>query len=965
MTIFRDMRILALKPVSFEDGSFYDENGWTRKNWENLGFKNSVKRKPPNHLKVFCKNRALDSSDGLREKIRAVAFRNRTNCTGDFLLFWLDAIIILSSAMQIPIPVCRPRADAIFRGLCLWARTATLVVASHFVAGVGFASPSLVPEVLNRYCSDCHDGEVKKGGLNLESIRLEDTTQHPDEWERVIRKLRARQMPPMGKDRPDERTYDAIVSRLASSLDRAAAKHPNPGRTETFRRLNRTEYQNAIRDLLAVDIDAAALLPKDDAGHGFDNVTVGTLSPALLDRYISAAQKISRMAVGTPGRSPGGETIRIRADVTQEEHVEGLPLGTRGGTLIPYTFVRDGEYEIQIRLARDRNEEVEGLHETHELEVLLDRQRVKSFTVAPRADKNYELIDAHLKVRFPVSAGPHKLGVTFLKNPSALLETKRQPGSAHFNMHRHPRLGPAIYQVSINGPYEAKKPGHTSSSFASSPREERVGRGMRRGAVDNTAPPLPGPLLHPMEEREKSRTDSPSRRKIFVRQPKSLGEEESCAEQILSTLMRRAYRRPITQDDLQKPMEFFQQARGESFEAGIESALSAILVSPEFLFRVEHDPKEIAPNTTYRITDLELASRLSFFLWSSIPDDELLDAAIHGDLHKPRVLEKQTRRMLADSRAQNLASNFAAQWLYLRNLDSCTPDARLFPDFDDNLRQAFREETELFFESILREDRSALDLLKADYTFLNERLAKHYGIPNIYGSRFRRVPLTQSRRSRREEAHSFSSDENQSLLTSSPTVEGHERGGLLRQGSILTVTSYATRTSPVIRGHWILGNLLGVPPPPPPGNVPALKENTISESLPMRERLAAHRANAACASCHSLMDPVGFSLENFDAIGRWRTVEDGQPIDVSGGLPDGRKFNGVSGLEDALRQRPDLFVGTLTEKLMTFALGRGIETYDAPAIRKIIRDAQQKDFRFSSLIVGIVKSAPFTMRKSL
>jgi hypothetical protein len=412
-------------------------------------------------------------------------------------------------------------------------------------------------------------------------------------------------------------------------------------------------------------------------------------------------------------------------------------------------------------------------------------------------------------------------------------------------------------------------------------------------------------------------------------------EADARAKQILSTLMRRAYRRPVTDADLEKPMEFYRKTRvEEGFEAGIETALSAVLSSPEFLFRVEQDPAGVPPHTAYRLGDLELASRLSFFLWSSIPDDELLDTAIRGELHKPKALEKQVRRMLADGRSRNLVNNFAEQWLYLRNLESLTPDLRLFPDFDDNLRQAFRKETELFFESVMREDRSVLDLLKADYTYLNERLAKHYGIPNVYGSRFRRVALEKD----------------------------SERGGLLRQGSILTVTSYATRTSPVIRGKWILANILGTPPPPPLPNVPALKDNTISATLSVRERLAEHRANAQCASCHNLMDPAGFALENFDAVGRWRTFEEGRPIDASGGLPDGSKFTGVSGLEQGLLHRPEIFVGTLTEKLLTFALGRGVEYYDAPAVRRIVRQAKADDFRFSSIILGIVNSTPFTMR---
>jgi hypothetical protein len=715
---------------------------------------------------------------------------------------------------------------------------------------------------------------------------------HADDWERVIRKLRARQMPPLGKDRPPEKTYEEAVARLAVSLDRLAAKNLNPGRTETFRRLNRTEYQNAIRDLLDLNVDAAALLPKDDASHGFDNVTVGDLSPTLLNRYISAAEKISRLAVGTPRRTAGGETFRIAPDLTQEEHLEGLPLGTRGGAVLACTFPRDGEYEIQIRLTRDRNEEVEGLRESHDLEVLLDRERVKLFTVTPpKGDRNFQKVDAHLKLRVPVTGGPHEVGVTFLKTASSLAETKRQPYLAHYNLHRHPRLTPALYQVSINGPYESKGAG-----------------------------------------------DTPSRRRIFVRQPAKREEEKPCAEAILSQLMRRAYRRPVVEADLARPMEFYRQARqADGFEAGIEAALSAVLISPEFLFRVEQDPPGLAPNTTYHLTDLALASRLSFFLWSSIPDDELLASAERGELHQPKVLEKQARRMLADWRARNLASNFAAQWLYLRNLEAMTPDLRLFPDFDDNLRQAFRRETELHFETLLHEDRSVLDLLKVNYTFLNERLAKHYGIPFIYGSHFRRIALSPE----------------------------SERGGLLRQGGILTVTSYATRTSPVIRGHWVLGNLLGAAPPPPPPNVPALKENTVSFSLPIRERLAQHRASAACAGCHSLMDPVGFALENFDAIGRWRTVEEGLPINVMGALADSTKFSGVSGLEEALWQHPDAFASTLTEKLFTFALGRGVEPYDAPAVRKIVREAQGQDFRISSIILGIVKSTPFTMRKSL
>ena len=747
-----------------------------------------------------------------------------------------------------------------------------------------------VRAMVGKFCVECHGADAAKGGLNLEKILPEDVSRYSDAWEKVVRKLNARHMPPIGKPRPDERTYSAIVSSLETTLDRAAAAKLNPGRTDTVRRLNRTEYQNAIRDLLALDIDAAALLPADEASHGFDNVTVGTLSPTLLDRYITAAQKIARLAVGGAQRAPGGDTIRIKPDITQEERVEGLPLGTRGGALIRHTFPQDGEYEFQLRLTRDRNEEVEGLKEPHEFLLLIDREQMRNAIVRPPGAKGHDLVDAHLKFRLPVKAGPHDLGVTFLKNPASLRETARQPYTAQFNMHRHPRSSPAVYQVSITGPFSAHGPG-----------------------------------------------DTPSRSRIFIAQPKSPGEEETCAKQILSTLMRRAYRRPVSDADLARPMEFFRDGRKEAnFDAGIEAALSAVLVSREFLFRVEQEPKGLAGKSPYRITDLELASRLSFFLWSSVPDDELLDVAARGQLNQPDVLAKQTRRMLADPRSLSLVSNFASQWLHLRNLDSITPDGRLFPDFDDNLRQAMRRETELLFEEVLRDDRSVLDLLRTDHTFLNERLAKHYGIPNIYGPRFRRVAL-------------------------GPETP---RGGLLRHASVLTVTSYATRTSPVIRGNWILGTLLGTAPPPPPPNVPALEDNAVSASLPVRERLAQHRANAACASCHDLMDPVGFALENFDALGRWRTLEEGKPVDASGGFPDGAKFTGVAGLEQALLNRPELFASTLTEKLLTFALGRGVESFDAPAVRQVVRDAKADNHRFSAIVLGIVKSTPFTMRQS-
>jgi hypothetical protein len=748
-------------------------------------------------------------------------------------------------------------------------------------------------EFFSEYCIDCHGAEGASADVAIESILDQAVSENSTVLEQVVRQLRARRMPPVDERRPDESTYQDVVATLASALDRAAQKHPRPGRTETFRRLNRTEYQNAIRDLLLLEIDAAEMLPKDDESHGFDNVTVGNLSPTRLDRYITASQKISRLALGRVEDGTEATTIRIRPDVTQESHVPGLPFGTRGGTLIKHTFPKTGQYEIEIRLTRDRNEEIEGLRGVHQLDLLLDRNLQKSFEVKRPADGvSFVDVDKHLRVRIEATAGPHEVGVTFQKKPTSLLETERQPFNSHFNFHRHPRINPAIFQVSITGPY-----GPGTSSDWSQP--------------------------------------SPSRKHILTCDPHTDSEHLKCATQILLPILRRAYRRPVGDEDLKTPLKFFQESCEESgFEAGIEMALCSILVNPQFLFRIEKDPPGLASKSVYPIADIELASRISFFLWSSIPDDELLSLAETGKLRDPGILEQQIRRMLRDPRSQSLVDNFASQWLYLRNLDAFTPEARSFPDFDDNLRQSLGNETRLFFGSILREDRSVLDLIQTDYTFLNERLAKHYQIPHIQGSHFRRVDLGNN----------------------------SERGGLLRQGSILTVTSYATRTSPVIRGQWILKNILGVPSPPPPGNVASLDDNTVDADLPMRERLAAHRNRPECASCHRLMDPVGFSLENFDAVGRWREFEAGEPIDVRGGLPDGSEFSGVAGLETKLLARPELFVGTLTEKLLTFAVGRGVEFDDAPAIREIVRNAKQDDFCFSSLILGIVKSQPFQMR---
>jgi len=737
-------------------------------------------------------------------------------------------------------------------------------------------------QFVNKNCLGCHSRAAANGNLNLEGS---SPVQHPERWEKVLRRLRGRTMPPIGIPHPPEAAYTAAIQSLETTLD---ARKPDPGRTDTFRRLNRTEYQNSIRDLLAVDVDVTNLLPADESSHGFDNITVGDLSPTLLERYLNAARKIGRLAVGIPARAPGGETFNLPPDLTQEEQFDGLPLGTRGGKSLRYTFPVDAEYEIQIRLARDRNEHVEGIAGSHEVDLLIDGESVKRFTVKPPpAGQDHSGVDKHLIVKMPMKAGPHAIAAAFPRLTGALQETERQPYQAHFNMDRHPRIQPAVYSITINGPYG----------------EQRSG-------------------------------DSPSRRRLFVCQPKGPADEQ-CAKKIISTLARRAFRRPVTDADIQAPLRFFKEQT--TFETGIEMAVRAVLVSPEFLFRVESDPVGVAPKSSYRLTGLELASRLSFFLWSSIPDDELLDAASQGKLKQPAVLERQVRRMLADQRSSVLVTNFAEQWLYLRNLSSTMPDMRIFAGFDDNLRQAFRKETELFVENIVRQDRSILELLSANYTYVNGRLAKHYGIPNVYGGRFQRVE--------------FGKDST--------------RGGLLRHGSILTVTSYATRTSPVIRGKWVLENILGVPPPPPPPAVPALAEKVnMSKPMSMRERLAEHRDNPACRGCHQLMDPIGFALESYDGVGRYRKTENAKPLDVSGGLPDGSKFTGVDGLQKALLNRPEVFAGTFTEKLMTYALGRGVETADAPAVRKIVRETKEKDFKFSSFILGIVNSTPFQMRRS-
>jgi hypothetical protein len=599
---------------------------------------------------------------------------------------------------------------------------------------------------------------------------------------------------------------------------------------------------------------------------------------------------IAGLAVGAPVLYPEGKTVRIKTDISQTGRMDGLPLGTRGGVMIPYNFPRAGTYDIEITLTRDRNESVEGLHEPHDLEVLLNRELVKTFTVVPpvKGKTYHKDVDKHLRLRTHVESGRQEIGVTFVRKPDLLLERIREPFESSFNYHRHPRTSPAVFQVSITGPFE----------------DAGVG-------------------------------DSESRRRIFGRYLDVDVKTDQQARQIIQKLARKAYRRPVNEGDITPLMAFFDAGKETGgFDAGIEAALSAILVNPNFIFRIEHDPAGMESGTPYEVNQIEFASRLSFFLWGSLPDDELLSLAESGELRKPDVLESQVMRMLGDARSSSLTELFAGQWLYLRNIDSVIPDLRLFPDFDENLRKAMRRETELLFEHVMREDKSVLELISADYTFLNERIARHYSLPGIHGDRFRKVKLDES----------------------------GSRGGILRHASILSVTSYANRTSPVIRGAWILENIIGAPPPPPPPDVPNLEDVVISEDMPLRERLAAHRENPSCAGCHELMDPIGFALEAFDAVGQVRYLENGIPVDASGRVADGSTFAGVADLEDYIVKYPENFVRTMTEKLLTYGLGRGIEYYDMPAIREIVRKSRENDYQFSSLVLGVIQSQPFQQR---
>jgi hypothetical protein len=775
------------------------------------------------------------------------------------------------------------------------------------------AAPAVTPPsraLLDQYCVSCHNDRLKTGNLVLTGIDLADVSQHAPLLEKVARKLRGGTMPPEGSRRPDRQTLDAFISSLEAALDRAAAEVPNPGRVAS-RRLNRAEYVHAIRDLLDLEVNGAELLPTDMAGFGFDNnADVLSMTPALMSRYIAAATKISRLAVASPDNRPIMQVYKVGFESRSARGGEELPFATLGGLAVRHVFPLDGDYTFKLRLKRNGTvSTIDGIEEDeHDVEIRIDHALVKRFRIGgkfkgpnpgvliavPEDDKEGQRLhdyrmnaDDELEVRLPIKAGTRLVAAAFTNSapsPERLgrARTRGGPGDAEGN-------APGIDMLYISGPFDGKTPQQTSS-----------------------------------------------RQRIFTCRPAKAAEEAPCARQILSALARRAYRRPVTEADVEPLLAIYREGRqARDFDAGVERALEALLASPKFLLRAEREPAATAPGSAYQLTDLELASRLSFFLWRSIPDDALIDVAARGQLKTPAVLEQQVKRMLADKRASRFMKDFSEQWLEVRNLQSLEPDAALFPAFDDSLRKAMAKETELFFESQVREDRPIQELLRADYTFLNEQLARHYGIDSVYGSHFRRVKLDDDR-----------------------------RRGLLGQGSVLTVTSYANRTSVVLRGKWILENVLGAPPPPPPPNVPPLKENDgKSKPTALRERMEQHRNNPVCASCHARMDPLGFALENFDAIGRWRDNDMGATINSVIAL-QGQKIDSPGAFREALLTQTDEFVRTVTEKLLTYALGRGLDYYDAPTVRQLVRQLARHEGRWSALLVGIVQSQPFQMRRA-
>ena len=768
---------------------------------------------------------------------------------------------------------------------------ALAVLGTWLSAGAAAAQavrPADPAPVLAKYCVTCHSERLKTAGFVIDPAQLATAGDHADAWEKIVKKLRTSAMPPAGAPRPDEATYNAVATAIESVLDRSAAARPQVGKLPLAHRLSRTEYKNAVRDLLALgdlpkELSIDYLLPADNISSGFDTIAdLLFVSPSTMERYLDAAQKISRLAVGDTTLPVLVNIHPLDPEHPQDERVDDLPFGTRGGVAVRSDFPVDGTYNVKVELAGG------APRDPHQLEITVDGARVKLEPVGGaaggrggRGGRGGGAPEPRLEFPLSIQAGPRLGGVAFVQRTEARDEATLRPRT------RSRGTQPAIASVTISGPHGASTPG-----------------------------------------------DSPSRRRVFVCRPSGPADELPCATKILSSLARRAYRRPVTDVDLRDLVPFFQQGRAAgSFDLGIQKALERMLVSSQFLFRIERP----GAATPYRVSDLELASRLSFFLWSSIPDDELLDAAVAGRLKDPAVLDRQVRRMLADARSSALVTNFAAQWLYLRDIEAKLPDEVLFQDFDETLRAAMERETELFVESVFRENRSVIDLLTADYTFLNERLAKHYGIPNVRGSYFRRVTLPA----------------------------GSPRGGLLGHGSVLTITSYSTRTSPVLRGKWVLENLLSAAPPPPPADIPALETKGAApgELLTMREAMTRHRANPSCASCHARMDPIGFAMEHFDAVGRWRDTDGGQAIDSTGVFPDGTRFEGVAGLKRELLRHPEQFAGTVAERLLMYAVGRNLQYYDAPAVRDILRGAQPGRYTLASLVLGVVKSRPFQMRE--
>jgi hypothetical protein len=757
--------------------------------------------------------------------------------------------------------------------------------------------------VLNQYCVTCHNDRNKAnaGGLALDEVDTGHVGAAPEVWERVVRKLRAGLMPPVGRPRPDAATYEGLLRWAQGSLDHAAAEHPNPGRKDTFHRLNRTEYHNVVRDLLDLEIDVADLLPVDNPSYGFDNIAgTLTLNESLMEQYLAAAQTIATAALGADA-TPAFREFRAPYEFSQEERLEGFPMGTRGGLRARPVLPQDGEYTIEVKLmcgsiVNGENGCGGAFPDAHDLEVTIDGERVALIALPAKGAGKGPMKEAYT-LRTVVKAGPRDVAAWFLRQPPV---DEFDGVRVKFDkpMHRSNAVDsdwkavfqPSVASITVGGPY---------------------------------APAGPG--------------DTPSRRRLLVCQPARPADERPCARRVASTLARRAFRRPVTDAQVDALMSFYDAGKPKGFERGIDLVVRRILTSPDFLFRIEQDPAGAAPDSNYKVSDLELASRLSFFLWRTSPDDELLDLAVRGRLSTPAVFAQQVHRLLASDRAEEMTADFAGQWLQLRKVDVAFPNAQMFPNFDARLKRDLRRETELFVDSIRRDDRGVPELLTADYSFLNERVATHYGIGGVKGSHFRRVVYG----------------------------EDNPRRGLLGQASILTVTSAPIRTRPVVRGKWILENLLGTPPPAPPPNVPPLKESGAVLAQSMRERMAAHRANAVCASCHSMIDPLGFALENFGPVGQYRKVDENfAAIDASGRLPDGTAFDSLAAFRAALVRKPEVFVTTVTEKLLIYALGRGLEPYDMPAVRAIVRGAAPSGYRFSSLVLGVVSSAPFTMRRA-